>query len=184
MILAGTGHRPAKLGGYGVEADLERFAVRCLRVFAPRWVISGGALGWDQALAWAALEQRIPLALAVPFEGQERRWPETSRERYRELRALATWECVTSPGGYSAEKMHARDRWMVDNSTHVLALWNGADDGGTATTVRYAQRVGAPVFNVWSFWAVDRPVREAADLAFVDAYLHKHGLIATDDTPD
>lgn len=152
MILAGTGHRPDKLGWYSpnVAARLKGLASVLLAELQPAWVLSGMALGWDQALAGAALAARIPLAAVIPFEGQELRWPAESQATYRKLRAEASWEVVTS-GAYSADAMHARNRWMVDNATHVLALWSGAE-GGTAHTVRYAERVGRPVVNAWARW--------------------------------
>lgn len=55
MIVAGTGHRPNKLGGYGddVFERLVALARTYLWHMEPWHVISGMALGWDQALAQA-----------------------------------------------------------------------------------------------------------------------------------
>lgn len=51
MIICATGHRPNKLGGYGrdVYARLVKLAYDYLAVQKPDAVISGMALGWDQA---------------------------------------------------------------------------------------------------------------------------------------
>ena len=38
---------------------------------------------------------------------------------------------------------------MVDNCTHVLAMWDGSE-GGTANCVKYAQAVNKPIINLWS----------------------------------
>ena len=57
---------------------------------------------------------------------------------------------VSEPG-YAAWKMQVRNKWMVDNSDLVLALWNGTD-GGTANCVRYAEKVGKPITNLWERW--------------------------------
>ena len=149
MIIAGTGHRPDKLGGYGKDAhnNLVRVAFDYLTLAAPERVISGGALGWDQALADAAIMQDIPLTMALPFEGFECKWPRASQEFLHSLMNPADVVFVCDPG-YAPWKMQERNKWMVDNCTHVLALWNDTD-GGTANCVRYAEKVGKPIINVW-----------------------------------
>ncbi len=90
-VVAGTGHRPHGLGGYGGEAfrRLVVLARRALAEHRPDWVVSGMALGWDQALAEAALDLGLPLVAALPFEGQAARWPEVSQQRYRRILARA-----------------------------------------------------------------------------------------------
>ena len=87
FFLAGTGHRPKKLGGYSVEvADkLRDLARKVMDRVRPDTVISGMALGWDTALAEVAIERKIHLIAAVPFRGQESAWPEKSQRHYRWL---------------------------------------------------------------------------------------------------
>lgn len=150
MIVCGTGHRPDKLGGYGddVSDRLRSLARKSLEELQPAKVISGMALGWDTALAWGAYDLGIPLLAAVPFEGQESRWPQRSQKIFKELIQLADEVFVVSPGSYAAWKMQVRNEWMVNNSDTVLALWNGTD-GGTANCVRYAQRKDKPIINLW-----------------------------------
>ena len=82
MILAATGHRPDKLGGYShdILVRLTEFAQHQIRVLGPEKVISGMALGWDQAVALATISLEIPLIAAIPFEGQESVWPEKSQK--------------------------------------------------------------------------------------------------------
>lgn len=153
MIIAGTGHRPDKLGGYTAALDmrLQVLAMRALREHAPALVVSGMALGWDVALASAAVRLDIPFIAAIPFEGQESRWPESSQYRYRQLLKQAAGVEIVCTGGYAGWKMQRRNEWMVglvDADGVMLALWNGSD-GGTANCVRYAERVGKPVVNLW-----------------------------------
>jgi len=109
------------------------------------------ALGWDQALAQAAVDMKIPFDAAVPFVGQESRWPAESAKRYRSLLSQARNVTVVCDGGYAAWKLQRRNIWMVDHCDAVLALWNGSD-GGTANCVRYADGK-RPVINVWNEWA-------------------------------
>jgi len=71
LVIAATGHRPDKLGGYGsdVHRRLVELAARYLDLEQPTCVISGLALGWDLAFADAALLLGLPVHGAVPFEG-------------------------------------------------------------------------------------------------------------------
>ena len=151
MIVAGTGHRPDKLGGYGHAVRMK------LVTLARDWletrkdvtkVISGGALGWDQALAEAAQELTIPTVMALPFEGFETKWPKESQEFLHSLMNPAEVVFVSDPG-YAAWKMQTRNQWMVDHCDAVVALWDGSD-GGTANCVEYAKKVGKPIINLWS----------------------------------
>jgi len=154
MVLAATGHRPGSLGGYGpeTEARLLRLTRGHLQAAnAPHAVISGMALGWDTAWALVAVELGIPLIAAVPFDGQERRWPESARRLRASLLSRAARVEVVSPGPYASWKFERRNQWMVDHADRVVALWSGAP-GGTARCVAYAQRAGKPVDNLWPKW--------------------------------
>jgi uncharacterized phage-like protein YoqJ len=160
-IFAATGHRPNKLGGYGedVYQRLKFMARFYLRDTKPKEVISGMALGWDQAWADAAVAEGIPFIAAVPFEGQENIWPEESKARYRELLGKASSKIVVCPGGYAAWKMQRRNEWMVNICTKLVALWDGTS-GGTGNCIKYAESVKKPIDNLWSSWrAADNSVR-------------------------
>lgn len=153
MLVAATGHRPDKLGGYdNAEADnrLRVIAHHYLIKTSPVGVITGMALGWDQRVAEAALLAGIPFIAAVPFAGQESRWPACSKAVYRELMTQAHGVYIVSPGGYDAAKMHKRNEWMVNHADRIVALWNGGADGGTAACVRYAQARNKPIDNLWN----------------------------------
>lgn len=159
MIVAFTGHRPDKLGGYGPSPtqDRVRQAIRNTLTGPPPLpqsierrvtaAISGMALGVDQWAAEICVELGIPFTAAVPFVGQERRWPEDSQRRYQLLLQKAYNIVVVSPGGYHPWKMQARNEWMVKNSDVLLAVWDGSG-GGTANCVRYAQEVGRAIWRI------------------------------------
>jgi len=157
MILAGTGHRSDKLGGYGQDALLIDFAARMLARQRPVGVISGMALGWDQALAVASVRLGIPFVAAVPFEGQESRWPRAARDNYDALIRVASHVHVVCDRQQTEDAgipwaMQERNCWMVDNSTALLALWNGDRHGGTFNCVRYAAEGGRKIINAWDEW--------------------------------
>ena len=158
MILAGTGHRLDKLAlpGHSGYSDFVRdrlvdLAEAVLRKLGPDKVYSGMALGWDMALAEAAWRCDLPWVAAVPFVGQEGRWPEKSRQHYEWLLGKANDVVVVCPGEYAAWKMQRRNEYMVDNSNLLLALWNGSP-GGTGNCIAYAKHKRIEILNVWSSW--------------------------------
>ncbi len=152
-VIAATGHRPQFCGGYSEEAHNRRVALATavLLRLKPDHFISGMAEGWDQATAQACVDLSIPWTAAVPFEGQESRWSPESQAYYWELRTKATKVEIICPE-FSRAAYHIRDRWMVDNADSVLALWNGLPKGGTYATIKYAEKQGKLVTNVWSSW--------------------------------
>lgn len=150
MIFAGTGHRPDKLGGYG-EAVAERcvnLAQNFLREQTPHVVISGMAIGWDQALALAAIKLDIELWAYVPFPGQEKRWPARAQELYRILLGQAH-SVVNVSSAYHPGAFQLRNEAMVDHADLIVALWNGSS-GGTKNCVDYAETKQKPIVNLWS----------------------------------
>ncbi|RVC70408.1 DUF1273 family protein [Mesorhizobium sp. M00.F.Ca.ET.038.03.1.1] len=155
MIIAATGHRPPKLGGYSdeVRAALRALAVSYLTIERPARAISGMALGWDEAFAEGATDLGIPFIAAVPFEGHDSRWPPESRRRFARLVSKAAEVHIVSdiPG---ARAMQQRNEWMVDRADKLCALWDGTF-GGTFNCLRYAKKIGRPVENLWSQWEND-----------------------------
>lgn len=151
MIIAGTGHRPNKLGGYEVEASMKvaRLANLVLEHYQPTLVISGMAQGWDMALAQAAYDQKIPFHAYVPFEGQEYVWPVATRYYYQALLKRAELVKICSKGDYTPKAMQVRNEAMVNKCDLLAALWNGTP-GGTANCLQYATFVNTPYINVWS----------------------------------
>lgn len=160
IVLAGTGHRPDKLAGHGPEAVavLRESIDKAMREFVkkhgrPHYIISGMALGFDQALAEWAVANRIPFIAAIPFAGQEKAWPLDVQKRYIELRKKAARCIFIKSGPYHPQYMQDRNEWMVNHATHILALHNGSG-GGTANCLRYAKTKIAKdrIFNFWNIW--------------------------------
>lgn len=165
LVVAGTGHRMDKLGGYnqGAEKKVLEVARHAISTAKPSRVISGMALGWDTALALAALESRVPLIAAVPFEGFDSKWPTPSRRVYQSILEKAQEIVVIDkvndgryqelnnnipPGVYSPIKLQTRNVWMVDNCELLVALWDGSS-GGTANCLKYARAVKRNWVNFW-----------------------------------
>lgn len=161
MIVAVTGHRPQKLGcGYGASTVQDRVREELrgfLRNSSPDSFegISGMALGVDQWFAEICIELGIPFTAAIPFDGQENKWPLEAQTHYHEILARAAVRHIVCPGGYAPWKMQRRNEYMVDNCDVLLAVWDGSP-GGTANCVKYAEQVGKYV------WRLDPKKMETA----------------------
>lgn len=160
MIVAATGHRPEKLGGYDEKTRraLGALATEWLHYARPDKVISGMALGWDQAVAAACVVLGIPFIAAVPFEGQDRKWPQPARERYWRLIEKSESVEIMNPTNplhmFDVPRMmQLRNEWMVDRANKMLALWDGSW-GGTFNCLEYARKKGVEVENLWAKWSL------------------------------
>ncbi len=156
FVIAATGHRPNKLGGYGEDVQRRLFTIarNYLGLSLATRTISGMALGWDQAFAEASYDLGIPFTAAVPFDGQDRMWLDDSRTHYHWLLKRAAEVRVISSGAYAPAKMQRRNVWMVNMADRVCALWDGSP-GGTGNCVAHANAVGTPIDYVW--WDFARP---------------------------
>lgn len=151
-IIAGTGHRPDKLGGYSerIHKILIDLAEAALEDYKPEMVISGMALGWDQALAQASINLGIPFTAAIPFQGHPLKWPEESQKRYSKILDKAENIVILSTS-YNPGVMQKRNVWMVDQLSSddmLLALWDGSD-GGTRNCIKYAEKKDINIVNLW-----------------------------------
>lgn len=144
MIVGITGHRPNKLfneyeyDGPCTKYILEQLLIEIKRLGVKK-AISGMAIGADTIWAELILSQNIPLIAAIPFKGQESRWPKAAQERYFKMLSnpLVTQQIVNS--GYSNKAMQIRNEYIVDNCDVLIAVWNGIKEGGTWNTVNYAR---------------------------------------------
>ena len=149
-----TGHRPQSLLWKFNEQD-----ERCLRMKEKlrneiiksikngyTTFISGMALGFDMICAEMVLElkktfPRIKLIGAIPCKMQDKLWKEKDKQRYRSLLTqLDSIRCIYDDY-IGPECMLERNRFMINNSSLVIALFNGTN-GGTKKTLDYAKERG------------------------------------------
>ena len=83
----------------------------------------------------------------LPFEGQADRWSDSARERYHAILKQADFVEYVSREYYDG-CMLARNRRLVDRAGILLAVYNGERRGGTAATVRYAQKMGREIIMI------------------------------------
>lgn len=150
-----TGHRPHKLNGYDPNDNLEmllklrEIIVDHIENKGVTIFISGMALGVDM---WASrivlkLKERYPhikLLCAIPCDKQYSRWIQSSIDEYHEILDRADEEYYVSKEPYNNYCMFNRDKWMVDNSDYVIAVYDGSKSG-TGHTVNYAIKKGVEI---------------------------------------
>lgn len=152
-----TGHRPKKFPWGYDEADArcvtlkQTLAKQIAKLVYAGYTdfLSGMAEGTDTwaALAVLALKKEHPalrLHCALPCEGQADKWSASARELYSYILEQAN-SVVYVSREYSKDCMLKRNRYLVDHTACLLAVYNGEQRGGTAMTVRYARKMGREV---------------------------------------
>lgn len=147
-----TGHRPQSLPwGYNEQDErclkmkekLEKEIVKAIEKGYLTF-ISGMALGFDIICAEIVLrlKERYPnikLIGAIPCKMQDKLWKEKDRQRYRNFLAqLDEIRCVYDKY-IGAGCMMERNRFMINSSSLVIALFNGSSVG-TKKTLDYAKK--------------------------------------------
>lgn len=156
-----TGHRPQKFHfGYDEEYEdcirLKVVLAREIKAMLDNGVTTfytGMAMGTDM---WCAeivqsFQEDLPklgikLNAIIPFEGQANKWSNDYRERYFNILAKADNELILN-NHYTKACMHQRNRYMVDHSTHIIAVFNGSA-GGTKNTLDYAKNKNLTIITI------------------------------------
>ena len=152
-----TGHRPNKLPWrYDEDAPrcvaLKRTLAEQIAALANNGYthfLSGMALGVDCWCSQIILDLReknsaLKLHCLLPCEGQEKKWPASSQERYHAILERAD-SIVYVNREYNDKCMLERDRALVQSSSLLLAVYDGGFRSGTGATVRYAQKIGREI---------------------------------------
>lgn len=166
MNICITGYRPVKLpSNYGYDLNNSGYknlshAIRDVLSMIAIFngdnkikCISGMALGVDQLYVQTAIQLKnmwskyfkVTITAAIPCRGHELKWPLKSRELYHELLKQCDSVRYIHNGTYTQSCMEERNRWMVDNSDAVIAVWDGKS-GGTANCIRYARQKGKTIY--------------------------------------
>ena len=158
-----SGHRPVRLPWGRNEA-----APRCLALKARldqaleeahrqgfRHFLCGMAQGADLYFCQAVLDLRqrhpeVTLEAAIPFAGQADHWSAADQRRRMTLLDQCDLETVVQHT-YTPGCMNRRNRYMVDRSSLLIAVYDGIPQGGTLNTLSYAMGKGVrPSFSRWS----------------------------------
>lgn len=115
--------------------------------------IAGGALGFDTLAVETVLKLKkrypdITLRLILPCPEQDIKWKDKDKAKYRSiLRFADSTEYVSNV--YTDSCMLDRNRVMVDNSSVLIAFYDGRRRSGTAMTVNYALKNSVKVINLY-----------------------------------
>ncbi len=158
MYCCFTGHRPEQLVWRTNEDDarcinlkkaLENIINECIENNYLDFYC-GMARGVDTYAAEIIAEKKktnknIKLHAILPCPNQSEGWNEKEHLRYKGLLTECDTKTVISPF-YTDTCMLTRNRFMVNNSDLVIAVWNGYFKGGTAYTVRYAKKQSKKIY--------------------------------------
>lgn len=150
-----TGHRPEKIPQEMIAPLQYQLAEAIEQAVADGYCrfISGMSRGFDFWAAQIVLSMKeqypqIELEAALPCVGQERAWIIPQQEEFQTLLNQADIQTCLSQV-YTKGCMHARNRYMVDSSSLLIAFYNGDKTGGTAYTCRYASTQGIQIVNLF-----------------------------------
>ena len=86
---------------------------------------------------------KLRLIAALPYPCCDSRWSASWRKQYAEVLEAADLVKTISPA-YSIASFQKRDDWMVDQSSRVIAVYDGVP-GGTKNTIDYAIKLGIEI---------------------------------------
>lgn len=151
LTISGTGHRPNSLkGGYQEYPNnlkpLIEIIISVLKLYPVTEVQSGMALGFDTALAIAAIKSGIKLSCQIPFPEFESRWNDLAKSYYYQILDKAynvNYVSETKPKSKqeAVNMLMLRNKILCDNADALLSFWNGSNQGGTYNAINYFQMV-------------------------------------------
>ena len=149
ITVAFSGHRTYQ----GEACEELRCVVARLYDEGYRRFLCGMAWGFDLAAGEAVAELKrahsdVELIAVVPYEGFYRLFHAEDAEQYRRVADAADVMVVVSKSeGKVAYRL--RNDYLVENSSVLVAWFDGQPRGGTAYTVRRARRKGVRIENLY-----------------------------------
>ena len=154
-----SGYRPEKLP-WGADEENEHCIALKEKLFNTadsivisgiRHFICGMARGSDTYFCEAVFLLRhnyagITIEAAIPYEAQASGWREEEHSRYERLVSQCDFTTYVNRE-YSKSCMQRRNRYMVDNSSVLLAVFDGKP-GGTKNTLKYAAGKGLEIIEI------------------------------------
>jgi uncharacterized phage-like protein YoqJ len=144
-----TGHRPEKLkrAEDEIKKSLEEAILKAVSDGYTTF-ITGMARGvdiWAGQIVLLLRKDNLNLRLiaALPYPGCDSRWSASWRKQYAEvLEAVDLVKAISH--AYIMASFQKRDEWMVDQSSRVIAVYDGVP-GGTKNTIDFAMKCNVEV---------------------------------------
>lgn len=165
MNICIMGHRPQKLFGFFIHDIKYHYIREAIKRIV--WdtqkgeeeinVYSGMALGVDQIFVEEMINARdwyrgngikFNIIAAVPCMNQDKLWDERQSEYYRGLLKQCDKVVYVNKGNYTPACMKEKNKFIVDNSGIVIAVWDGRPSG-TGSCARYAHKEGKPIYRIY-----------------------------------
>lgn len=110
----------------------------------------GGAIGADQWVGQACIENAVKFHLYLPFlpEVQSKYWgAEQKQQLSRQIEKASSVTIVDPSGNYEVWRYEERNRIMIDDADILVAFWVGKKRGGTYNAIKYALSKSKPVLH-------------------------------------
>ena len=152
MTCSFTGHRQILPDRYLTLVELTMRAVEYAYSEGCRTFMCGGALGFDTVAAREVIKFRmthrdVRLILVLPCLNQDARWNEIQKNSYSFTIEEAD-EVIYTSESYTRSCMAIRNRYLAE-SCDILIAYAGRETGGSAQTVRMAQKLGKRIYNLY-----------------------------------
>ncbi|WP_081332906.1 SLOG family protein [Eisenbergiella tayi] len=114
--------------------------------------LSGMTLGLDEIFAELVLEikgqyPQVSLECVIAYEEQHIHWTVSQRKKYFEILENCDKE-ITLQGIYTEDCRRKWNRYVVDISGSMLAVWDNDNRSRTGQTVRYAREAGRNIIRI------------------------------------
>lgn len=151
-----SGHRPERLDEKQIEHIKKALSIEIESAIRSGYevFISGMARGFDMwaaqaVLAFKCIHPHIKLKCIIPCEEQADFWNTEDVRKYFFILGKCD-EIITVAKHYTSDCMFKRNRYMADNSSFLICAYDGTNKGGTAYTVKYANRMGVKIINIFT----------------------------------
>lgn len=166
-----TGHRAVPVKEIPLLKSLLCQCVTDAYDMGIRTFYCGAALGFDLLAGYEVVRLQqihpdIHLILVIPCAEQSRFWSAPDREIYNNLiqsvRSRYPDDVIVLSPFYYSGCMQVRNHYMVDRSQLCISYQYNLS-GGTFSTVRYAQKKGVPVLNLYPLTVQEYSGTQSAD---------------------
>ena len=113
--------------------------------------ICGGATGFDMIAVEIIMELKkknnITLEIALPFKEQDKYYSKEQKQRFAQI--LKNADKITILSETNGRASYAkRNRYMVDNSSLVIGLFDGRQSGANLSMLLYAQQLKTDILTI------------------------------------
>lgn len=146
MIVGISGHRPERLEDN--EEAVKELISEALVFLGATKLFQGMAAGVDLWSAKKAWELKIPYVAVRPWTGHKPRIADRIEYQKVMRHADQVIQVIKSPEYPGVAVYNKRNEYIVDNSSVLIAVWDGKPYGGTYSCIMYAWQKSIPVLRI------------------------------------